>query len=97
MSLDWKNQYNENDYTTQNNLLTQCNSCQTTNGIFHRTRTNNVTICMKTQNTLNGQSNLEKEEWSLSILNQKATFLTSGYTTKLQSSRQYGTGTETEI
>jgi len=52
---------------------------------------------MKTQNTLNGQSNLEKEEWSLSILNQKATFLTSGYTTKLQSSRQYGTGTETEI
>ena len=51
---------------------------------------------MKIQNTLNGQSNLEKEEWSLSILNQKATFLTSGYTTKLQSSRQYGTGTKTE-
>ena len=25
------------------------------------------------------------------------TFLTSGYTTKLQSSRQYGTGTKTEI
>jgi len=24
-------------------------------------------------------------------------FLTSGYTTKLQSSRQYGTGTKTEI
>ena len=26
-----------------------------------------------------------------------STFLTSGYTTKLQSSRQYGTGTKTEI
>ena len=52
---------------------------------------------MKTQKTLNGQSNLEKEEWSLSIFNHKSTFLTSGYTTKLQSSRQYGTGTKTEI
>ena len=28
-----------NDYTTQCNLQIQCNPCQTTNGIFHRTRT----------------------------------------------------------
>ena len=28
---------------------------------FHRTRTNNFTICMKTQKTSNSQSNLEKE------------------------------------
>ena len=28
---------------------------------------------------------------------EESTFLTSGYTTKLQSSRQYGTGTKTEI
>ena len=28
---------------------------------------------------------------------EESTFLTSDYTTKLQSSRQYGTGTETEI
>ena len=28
---------------------------------------------------------------------EKSTFLTSDYTTKLQSSRQYGTGTKTEI
>ena len=27
---------------------------------------------------------------------EKSSFLTSGYTTKLQSSRQYGTGTKTE-
>jgi len=28
---------------------------------------------------------------------EESTFLTSGYSTKLQSSRQYGTGTKTEI
>ena len=38
--LDWKNQHCENDYTTQSNLQIQCNPYQTTNGIFHRTRTN---------------------------------------------------------
>ena len=41
---------------------------------------------MKTQRTSNSQSNLEKEKqrWK------KSTFLTSDYTTKLQSARQYG-------
>ena len=37
---------------------------QSTNGIFHRTRTNNFTICVETQKTLNSQSNLEKEKWN---------------------------------
>ena len=32
--------------------------------IFHRTRTNNFTICMEIQKTSNSQSNLEKEEWN---------------------------------
>ena len=32
-------------------------------GIFQRTRTNNFTIYMEIQKTLNSQSNLEKEEW----------------------------------
>ena len=45
------------------------------------------TIHMETQKTPNSQSSLDKEEWSW----------TSGYTTRLQSSRQYGTGTKTEI
>ena len=31
---------------------------------FQRIRTNNFTICMETQKTLNSQSNLEKEEWN---------------------------------
>ena len=63
MFLDWKNQYSENKYTTQSNLKTQCNPYQTINGIFHRTRTNNFTICMKIEKISNSQSNFEKEEW----------------------------------
>ena len=32
--------------------------------IFHRTITNNFTICMEIQKTSNSQSNFEKEEWN---------------------------------
>ena len=59
-----KNQYSENEYTTQIYLQIQCNSYQATNGIFHRARTNILTICMEIQKTSNSQSNLEKEEWN---------------------------------
>ena len=59
MFMDWKNQYSENEYTTQSNL-----QIQATSGIFHRTRTNNFTICMEIQKTSNSLSNLEKEEWN---------------------------------
>ena len=45
-------------------IYRQCNPSQTTNGIFHRTRTKNFTICMETQKTPNNQSNLEKEKQS---------------------------------
>ena len=70
MFLDWKNQHCENDYTTQSNLHIQCNHYQTTNGIFHKTRTKKFTICMETQKTLNSQSNLEREKqsWRISLL-----------------------------
>ena len=44
-----KNQYSENEYSTQSNLQIQCNPYQATNGIFQRTRTNNFTICMEIQ------------------------------------------------
>ena len=63
MFMDWKNQYSENEYTTQSNLQIKCNPYQATNGIFHRGRTNNFTI-RKYQKTSNIQSNLEKEEWN---------------------------------
>ena len=44
MFLGRNNQYCENDYTTKCNLQIQCYPYQTTNGIFHRTRTKNFTI-----------------------------------------------------
>ena len=44
MFMDQKNQYSENEYTTQSNL-----QIQATSGIFQRTRTNNFTICMEIQ------------------------------------------------
>ena len=47
--MDWKNQYSENEYTTQSNIQIQCNPYQATNGIFQRIRTNNFTICMEIQ------------------------------------------------
>ena len=64
MFLDQKNQHCENDSTTQSNLQSQCTPYQATNGIFHRTRTKNITIWMEAQKTLNSQSNLEKEKRS---------------------------------
>ena len=38
MFLDWKNQYCENDYTTQSNLKIEWNPYQTANGIHHRAK-----------------------------------------------------------
>ena len=64
MFMDWKNQYSENEYTTQSNLQIQINAYQATSVIFHRTRTNNFTLCVKIQKNLSTQSNLEKEEWN---------------------------------
>ena len=93
MFMDQNDQYSENEFTTQSNLQIQCNPYQATNGIFHRTRTNSFTVCMEIQKTWNspkqpGQRRMEMEE---------STYLTSGSNTKLQSSKQYGTGTEEEI
>ena len=48
----------------KSNLQIQCNRYQTTNGIFHRSRTKNFTICMDTEETRNSQRNLEKEKQS---------------------------------
>ena len=93
MFLDWKNQYCENDNTTQGNLQIQCNPYQITNGIFHRTRTKIFSICMETQKILNSQS----KSWERKTELEESGSLASDYTTKLQSTKQYDTGTKTEI
>ena len=49
---NWKNQHCQNGHTTQSNLQIQCNPYQATNGIFHRTITNNFTICMEIQKNI---------------------------------------------
>ena len=57
----WKNQYSENEYITQSNLQIQRNPYRTTNGIFHRTKTNNSTICMETQKSQVAKAILRKK------------------------------------
>ena len=61
MFMDWKNQYSENEYTTQSNLQIQCNPYEATNGIFHRARTNNFTIYTEIQKTSNSKAILRKK------------------------------------
>ena len=85
MFLGWKNQYCENYYTTKCNLQIYCDPYQTTNVIFNRTRTKNFTIHMETQKTLNIKTVLRKKNGDGGINLPDST-------TKLQSSRQYGTG-----
>ena len=93
MFMDRKNQYSGNEYTIQSNLQIQCNPYQTTNGIFHRASKNNFTICMEIQKNLKQP----KQSWERRMELEESTCLTSGCTTKPQSSRQYSTGTKTEI
>ena len=88
----WVGRINLMKMTILCNLQIQCDPYQITSDIFPRTRTKNFTIHMETQKTPNSQSSLE-EKMEL----EESTFLTSDYTTKLQSSRQYDTGTKIEI
>ena len=93
MFMDQKNQYSENEYTTQSNLQIQRNPYEATSGVFHRAKTNNFTICMEIQKNLEQPKQSHERRMKL----EESIGLTSDYTTKLQSSRQYGTGTKTEI
>ena len=55
MFMDQKNQFSEDENTSQSNLQIQCNPYQATLSIFHRTRTNNFKISMEIQKTSNSQ------------------------------------------
>ena len=65
MFVDWKNQYCQNDYTTQGNLQIQCNPYQITSGIFHRNRTksqkNSIPFTTETKRTKHLRINLSKQ------------------------------------
>ena len=74
-------------------LQIQCNPYQITNVIFHRTKTYNFKICLKTQKTLNSHSNLEKERTDLE---ESGSFI-SDYAVKLQSLKQYAIGIDIQI
>ena len=43
MFMDWKNQYSENEYTTQSNLQIQWNLYQAPTVVFYRARTIKLT------------------------------------------------------
>ena len=58
--------------------------------LYHRIRTDNPKIHIEPQRTLNSQSNLEKKSTKLEV----SCSLNSFYTTKLQQSKQHGTGTK---
>ena len=70
----------------------QCDPYQITNGIFHRT-------VKKFHNSYGNTKDPEepKQSGERRMELEESTFLTSDYTTKLESSRQHGTGTKTEI
>ena len=67
MFMGRKNQYSENEYTTQSNLQIQCNPYQATNGIFHRARTNNFTICVEIQKPRVAKAILRKKNGTAGI------------------------------
>ena len=73
MFTDQKNQYSENEYTTQSNIQIQFNPYQATNDIFHRTRTSNFTICIEIQNNNNKKTKQQQKNPQIakSILRKK--------------------------
>ena len=95
MSLELKNQYCQHDNITQGNLQIEHNTYQwhLTMAFYKEWEQIKKIFFAEKQKTPNSQSNLKKEKTEL----EESGSLSLDSTTKLQSSKQYGTGTKTEI
>ena len=89
--MDWKNQYNENEYTTQSNLQIQCNPYQATNSIFQEPEQIISQFVQKYKKPRIAKAILRKKNGTggINLPDFRLYY-------KLQSSRQYVTGTKTE-
>ena len=92
MFLDWKNQYSQ--ITLLPKAIYRCNAIPIKLPMVVLTELGQttLTIFLETQKDMQSKSNLEKENEL-----EESTFLNSDYSTKLQSTRQYGTGNKPEI
>ena len=93
MFLGRKNQNCENDYNTNAIYRVSVISMKLSMQFFTELEPKIFTIHMETQKTPNSQSSLEKKRMEP----EESTFLSSDYSTMLQSSRLYGTAQKTEI